>query len=42
MQLAVNGQERTVYDYIDAVDGTGWKICEIIRGPMSSVVLVPI
>jgi hypothetical protein len=38
-----NGEERTVGAFVALVDGTGWKISEIIQGhALSSVILVPV
>lgn len=38
--MAVNAQERTVGQFVDLVDGTGWKIESISRSPKSALSLL--
>jgi hypothetical protein len=37
-----NGMERTLGDWVECVEGTGWKITEVKYGPLSSLILVPV
>jgi hypothetical protein len=40
--MLVGGMERTISAWIEAVDGTGWRIDEVVPGIMSGIILVPV